>query len=158
MALHSVVVKASSYRRPPSPGARANQLVRNDCYVAIGTEEEKLALLRQFAVMDYRVASVFPLPGRFHTTFHSSKGNYKLPVIGIDSLDLLGGVHVLFEDAFVALENAFPATTKLTIGPTPLVCITPLLGNEEGELIPMVSGNRRGTVGGTKLINRLLMS
>ena len=114
--------------------------LRARCYVATGPDEEKLALLQRFAATDYLIASSFPVPERFHTTIITECGQQKYAVAGKAALDVTGGVQVLFEDAFAELEKAFPATTKLTIGRSPLVCITPLLGNDDsGELRPMTA-------------------
>ncbi|MGE5302620.1 MAG: hypothetical protein ACM3TN_04785 [Alphaproteobacteria bacterium] len=110
--------------------------LRARCYVRCGTDQEKLEFLRRCAESDYMVAQMFPVPERFHTTFHEGGETHKLAVVAADSLKPLGGVQVLFEDAFRQLERELPITTKLSIGRDPLVCITPLLGNDNDELFP----------------------
>jgi hypothetical protein len=46
---------------------------------------------------------------------------------------------MLFEDVLVALENSLPTTTKLSIGREPLVCITPLIADDNNQLTPKTS-------------------
>jgi hypothetical protein len=110
--------------------------LRARCYVRSGTDEEKLAFLRSQAETDYLVADMFPVPERFHTTFHVNNETRKMAVVGMDSLAPFGGVQILFEDAYQQLEKELPATTKLTIGRDPLVCITPLLSDDNNGLHP----------------------
>ena len=119
--------------------------LRARCYVGSGNDDEKLALLSRFAPIDYLIAQPFPVPERLHTTFIEDKSTKKLPVIEMKSLELLGGPQVLFEEIYVALENQLPAQTKLEIGQQPLVCITPLFGDDEAEIGPRFSG--RITIG-----------
>ena len=110
--------------------------LRARSYVRSGTDEEKLEFLRSLAETDYMVAQLFPVPERFHTTFVEGEEERKMPVVGRDSLGPLGGEQILFEDAFQQLEKELPATTKLSIGRDPMVCITPLLADENNELHP----------------------
>ena len=111
--------------------------LRARCYVGSGSDEEKLALLRQFSEIDYLIAQPFPVPERFHTIL-VREGNVegKAPVVHLTSLESLGGPKVLFEDAFVALERQLPAQTKLSISQRPLLCITPLFADENDEIEP----------------------
>lgn len=118
--------------------------LRARCYVRTGTDEEKLAFLRQFAETDYMIAQMFPVPERFHTTFHEGGESRKMTVVCLDSLEPLGGVQVLFEDAFQQLESELPKTTKLSIGRDPLICITPLLSDDDNGLRPQTQS--RGTL------------
>jgi hypothetical protein len=115
--------------------------LRARCYVRCGTDEEKLEFLRLHAESDY-VAQMFPVPERFHTTFHEGQETRKLPVVAADSLEPLGGIQVLFEDAFRQLESELPTTTNLSIGRDPLVCITPLLADDNNDLHPQT--HKRG--------------
>lgn len=110
--------------------------LRARCYVRTGTDEEKLEFLRQLAQSDYMVAQMFPIPERFHTTFVEGSEKRKMAVIALDSLDPLGGVQILFEDAFQQLESELPRTTDLSIGRDPLVCITPLLMDDNNQFQP----------------------
>lgn len=111
--------------------------LRARCYVGSGNDEKKLELLRQFSETDYLIAQPFPVPERFHTIL-VREGNVqeKVPVVHLTSLEPLGGPKVLFEDAFVALEQQLPAQTKLSISQQPLLCITPLLADENDEIKP----------------------
>lgn len=122
--------------------------LRGRCYIGSGSDEEKLALLRRFAPTDYLIAQPFPVPERLHTTFVTEDGTRKLPVIGTGPVERMGGPGMLFEEVFVELEKQLPAQTRLSIGRDPMICITPLLGSEDGNLSPItspssVSGSRR---------------
>ena len=117
--------------------------LRARCYVGSDSDEEKLALLRQFAPVDYLIAQPFPIPERFHTTFVEGDTKKKLPVIHITSVEPLGGHEVLFEEAFVELEKQLPAQTRLKIGQQPLLCITPLMIDDSGEIKPHFSGRTK---------------
>lgn len=110
--------------------------LRARCYLRSGTDEEKLTFLSQFAETDYMVAQMFPLPERFHTTIHEGDEAHKLAAVSMHALGPFGGVHILFEDAFRQLEKELPASTNLNIGRDPLVCITPLLVDDGGEIHP----------------------
>ncbi|HEY1462689.1 MAG TPA: hypothetical protein VGF44_04665 [Terriglobales bacterium] len=113
--------------------------LRARCYICTGIDEDKLAMLRRFAVSDYQIAQMFPIPDRFHTTIVEGDTKRKLAVVGLDSLEATGGVMMLFEDVLVALENSLPTTTKLSIGREPLVCITPLIADDNNQLTPKTS-------------------
>jgi hypothetical protein len=117
--------------------------LRARCYVGSGDDEEKLALLRRCAQLDYLIAQPFPIPEQFHTTVIQDGTPKKLPVVHLASLDSLGGPQVLFEEAFVALERQLPAQTSLSISQEPLLCITPLLGDDDGEIKPNFKGQTR---------------
>jgi len=117
--------------------------LRARCYVGSGTDEEKLTLLRRFAQTDYLIAQPFPIPERFHTTIVEGNAQKRMAVIHLDSLQSVGGPQVLFDDAFVALERQLPAQTNLSIGQQPLICITPLLADDNGEITPSFKGRTR---------------
>lgn len=117
--------------------------LRARCYLGSGGDDEKLAFLRRFAQTDYLIAQVFPVPERFHTTIVEGNTQKKMAVVHLDSLDYLGGPQILFEDAFVALEKQLPAQTNLSIGQQPLICITPLLGDDNGEITPSFNARRK---------------
>jgi hypothetical protein len=110
--------------------------LRARCYVGSGDDEAKLALLRRFAQIDYLIAQPFPVPERFHTTIVEGNTQKKVPVVHLTSLEPFGGPQVLFEEAFVALERQLPAQTDLSIGQQPLLCITPLLADDNGKIKP----------------------
>jgi hypothetical protein len=117
--------------------------LRARCYVGSGADDEKLTLLRRFAQTDYLIAQPFPIPERFHTTIVEGNTQKKAPVIHLESLEPLGGAQVLFEEAFAALERQLPAQTNLTIGQQPLICITPLLADDNGEIRPSFKARRK---------------
>jgi hypothetical protein len=49
----------------------------------------------------------------------------------------------LFEDAIVEMGKAFPAQSKIKVSECPLVCITPLAGDEDGNIKPEFHTTRR---------------
>ena len=63
--------------------------VRARAYVGIGTEEEKLAMLQQFANWDYLIAKPFPIPERFHTTLVEGDEQQRMPVAHVSILNAL---------------------------------------------------------------------
>jgi hypothetical protein len=117
--------------------------LRARCYVASGTDEEKLTLLRQFAATDYLIAQPFPIPERFHTRLLNCPEQPKLSIAAFQALQPDGGVQILFEDAFKELDKQLPMQTKLTIGSDPLVCITPLLADDNDKLHPQTERQGR---------------
>jgi hypothetical protein len=117
--------------------------LRARAYVAMGSDEEKLHLLQRHATLDYLIATPFPVPERFHTTFIELDGNKKMPVALRSAIEATVGLQNIFEDVFVAMEKALPAQTKLSIGTDPLVCITPVLGNDDGALRVNIGGEKR---------------
>jgi hypothetical protein len=117
--------------------------LRARTYVAMGSDEEKLQLLQRHATLDYLIATPFPVPERFHTTFIELDGKKKMPVALRSAIESTVGLQNMFEDVFVAMEKALPAQTKLSIGTDPLVCITPVLGNDDGVLRVNIEGEKR---------------
>jgi hypothetical protein len=109
--------------------------LRARAYVGYGTDEEKLALLKRFATTDYLIAQPFPVPERFQMTLGK-----RLGVAHASYLPAIGGVERLFEDVFVELEKQLPAQTKLSIGQKPLLCVTPLFGDDDGNIYLRFSG------------------
>lgn len=108
--------------------------LRARCYVGSGNDESDLLKLREFAEKDYVIAHPFPVPNRFHSTVVEGNVQRKIPAVHGGSLDPLGGPQALFEDAFLELDRQLPADTKLSIGKDPLVCITPLVADENDEI------------------------
>jgi hypothetical protein len=117
--------------------------LRARCYVHNGTEEEKLAFLRSCAETDFLVAQPFPIPERLHTTVVEGNNRQKMPIASHSALQATDGVGVLFEEVFQEMEKQLPAQTKLSIGRDPLVCITPLLGDEHGNMRPLTTNTGR---------------
>jgi hypothetical protein len=117
--------------------------LRARCYVHSGTDEEKLAFLRSFAPTDFLIAQPFPILERFHTTLVSGERELKVPMASYVALKALDGLGSLFEEVFQAMENQLPAQTKLRIGKQPIVCMTPLLGDEDGNMRPLTENTER---------------
>lgn len=113
--------------------------LRARCYVQAGTDDEKLAFLQQFAETDYLVAQSFPVPEWAHTTFDDGVEKKKMAVASYSALQASGMIGALFEEAYQAMEKQLPAQTKLGIGSDPLVCITPLLGDDYGNMRPLTA-------------------
>ena len=102
-------------------------------YVFAGTDEEKLSFLQERASLDFLVARPFEIPPDYHTTIEGQK----MPVFPAKLLQNYGGpipLTDLFESIFREIEDQFPAQTQLTIPEDPLVCLTPLIGDENGIL------------------------
>jgi hypothetical protein len=117
--------------------------LRGRLYLASGSDAEKLAVLRGYADVDYLIARPFPIPERLHTTFVLGGEHRKLAVVNRDSLPLLGGEMVLFEEVLQELERQLPAQTPFKISQSPLVCITPLLGTDDGAIKPSFTKRSR---------------
>jgi len=107
-------------------------------YVATGSERDKLDLLHKFAGCDHLVARWFPIPERFHTNVVSETGETSVPVIHSGDVRSIGGAEVLFEDAITELEKELPTLGRMSIGKNPLYCLTPLLLEVTGELVPQI--------------------
>lgn len=117
--------------------------LRARCYVHSGTDEEKLAFLRSCAETDFLVAQPFPIPERLHATVVEGNNRQKMPVASHSTLQATDGVGVLFEEVFEQMEKQLPAQTKLSFRRDPLVCITPLLGDEHGNMRPLTTNTGR---------------
>ena len=117
--------------------------LRARCYVHSGTDEEKLAFLQKYAETDYLVAQPFPVPERFHITIVDGDKEQRVPMASYSGI--LGSVPFisLFEDAIQGMGKGLPAQTKLIIGQDPIVCMTPLLGDEDGNLRPLMANSVR---------------
>ena len=105
--------------------------LRARCYIGTGSDQDKLRFLQQHAALDYLIAKPFPIPKRFHVS--------GMAVYHKAALDLLSNPVELFEDAIQAMERELPAQTKLSIPHRPLVCLTPLIGNDRREIFPSVN-------------------
>jgi hypothetical protein len=113
--------------------------LRARCYVHSGTDDEKLAFLRSLAETDYLIAQPFPIPEWAHTTIHEGETSRKLPVALYEGLRASGHFGRLFEEAYQTMQSQLPVQTKLGIGQDPLVCITPLRGDEDGNMRPLTA-------------------
>lgn len=115
--------------------------LRARAYLGTGTEEDKLLLLQKFSTTDYLIAQPFAVPEQFHTTVVGTRRTI-VPVALGAAVDMIGGVEIMFEEAFKALQSLMPAQTKLRVNQRPLVCITPLFGDSEGNIYPKHHGER----------------
>lgn len=117
--------------------------LRARCYVHSGTDEEKLAYLRSFAETDYLIAQSFPIPEDYHLTMDYGDRQEKLPMATYKGLRETGHFHMLFEKVYESMHGQLPEQTKLSIGQSPLVCVTPLRGDEDGNLSPLTENTER---------------
>lgn len=117
--------------------------LRARCYVHSGTDEEKLTFLRSFAEMDYLIAQPFPVPEAFHVTMDYGDRKETLPFATYKGLRETGHFTALFESVYDAMQAQLPAQTKLRIGQQPIVCMTPLLGDEDGNMRPLTENTER---------------
>jgi hypothetical protein len=117
--------------------------LRTRAYIGTGTDEEKLVLLQAFATTDYLIGAAFPVPDRFHIRSSGPLGEVPVPVCHRSVLEVLDSPIGVFEDAIRSLNAALPSQTKLTIGNSPLVCITSLVGDEHGTIRPVIAGIQR---------------
>ncbi len=115
--------------------------VRVRFYVGTGSDEEKLAFLQRFAVVDYLIARPFPVPKRLHT--HLPATGAVAPVVPRQALRLLPNRIDAFEEAIKTIRDELPAQTKLDVPESPLVCITTLVGDENGNLEVVIDGEDR---------------
>ena len=117
--------------------------LRARCYVHSGTDEEKLAFLQNVAETDYLVAQSFEIPERFHTTVHNEHESNRLPVSTYNGIRATVPFATLFEDAIQEIEKQVPKQTTLRIGQQPIVCMTPLRGDEDGNVRPLTANTER---------------
>lgn len=90
-----------------------------------GSDTEKLRELQRLAKSDFLIAKSFPIPAQY-----SIKG---MPICHIEVFEMINKVD-LFKEAILFLQNELPAQTTFDIPDQPLVCITPLLGDESGNI------------------------
>lgn len=116
--------------------------LRAKAYVATGTDEEKLELLRTLSLTDWRIAPIYPIPERHVvvTEFGEKPGLYYLGSSG-GLNDLLG----LFEEAIQEVQKGFPADCKLEIPMAPITCLTPLYLHDDHTMEVRPSDVKRRT-------------
>ena len=115
--------------------------LRGRLYVGVGSEDEKIELLQHFALIDYLIARPFPIPEAFHIHFLGAESEVKLPVAYRRvHIDMKNTPLRIFEDAIRILNDEIPAQTKLEIPCSPIVCITPLLAEDDGRIRPFIEG------------------
>jgi hypothetical protein len=115
--------------------------LRARAYVGVGSDDDKVELLRRFAEIDYLIARPFPVPEAFHVVLADS--GTKLPVAYAHAVSLMNAPLEIFEAAIKSLNDDIPAQTKLEIPRAPLVCITTLIGDDGGNLRPLVTETKR---------------
>jgi hypothetical protein len=112
--------------------------LRARCYVHTGTNTEKLEFLRSVAGIDYLIAQTFEIPERFHITIHDGERVAKVPMASYTGIRATVPFSALFEDAIHEMEKQIPKQTPLGIGQQPLVCMTTLLGDAEGNMRALI--------------------
>ncbi len=115
--------------------------LRARAYLGQGSDEEKLNFLKNFATVDHLVASVFPIPKAFHVRFGDTAAAQS--VAYRPALAALASPIAIFEEAIKALNDDLPAQTDLQIPAEPLVCLTNLIGDEDGNIRPVIDATRR---------------
>jgi hypothetical protein len=126
--------------------------LRARAYVCTGNDEDDLALLQRLAATDYLIAKPFSIPEPFYirkTSVETGKDE-TLQVAHVSvvtqsavALGMVGSQITIFEDAIKQLEKEFPAQSRLTVPENPLVCVTPLVGDEDGNIKPEFKSMRR---------------
>jgi len=120
--------------------------LRARAYVQRGSDEEKLRFLQRFAETDYLIARPFPIPERFHTMVVEGRTKRKMPVMPTQLLETHGGPVTaadLFDEAFKQIEKDLPAQTRLSIPEDPLICLTGLYADDDGNVRPRIDGQVR---------------
>jgi hypothetical protein len=102
--------------------------LRARAYLGYGSEQEKLAFLQQFARSDYLIARPFKIPKLWWL-----EGR---PVFHQAVLQTWPSAIPLFLEAIRTLQAELPSQTPFDIPLRPLVCITPLLGDDDGHIRP----------------------
>lgn len=110
------------------------QGLRMQHYVATGSDDEKLQLLQERSRRDYYTAPAVPITQRFFTMRIDGTEMRRVPVVKPEALELLGGPLPLFEDAIQQLEAGVLKRQNLAVPQHPLMCVTPLLADDEGTL------------------------
>ena len=99
--------------------------LRARAYLLEGNDSDKLRELQRHSKTDYLIARAFPIPARLgingNPIFHESV------FITFDKIKL-------FEDAINTLQSELPAQTPFDISDQPLVCFTPLIGDDDGNI------------------------
>ena len=125
--------------------------VRAKPYVCDGTEAEKLAFLQSRASLDYLIALPFDVPEVCYPVIDETSqdqqniqwsaelktGENRPLEVGVMRLayELPEYRNLLLEQAFKKLGDSIPEQTQQTIPDEPLMCITPVMTNDDGEII-----------------------
>jgi len=100
--------------------------LRARAYFLEGNDKDKLKELQRLSKTDYLIAKAFPIPQRYQLD--------EVGVFVVHGLQLLPNKTALFEDAIQFLQSELPAQTPYDIPDQPLVCVTPLLGDDDGNI------------------------
>lgn len=104
--------------------------LRARAYFVVGTDEEKMNELQKHSQTDYLIARAFSIPARYHingqAVYHKA------------AFDLLDSPVDLFREAINTLQNELPSQTPFDIPSKPVVCFTPLLGDDFGNIRPKI--------------------
>lgn len=112
--------------------------LRIKLYVCEGTDIEKLSFLKSRAYFDYLIGHPFTVPARFNTNFIDGNGSEaKYAVIHHDVAISLGGIDQLFFDGLDELQKKLPTQTRLSIPESPLIKVTALVGEGNGNIVPL---------------------
>lgn len=117
--------------------------LRARAYVGTGSDEEKLAMLKEAAEIDYLIAAPYPIPERYHLLVTEDSKEEKVPVFLASMLKTLDSPIALYEDAIKEIASNIPAQTELEVSANPLCCVTPLLAEADNTLTPTSDRNRR---------------
>jgi hypothetical protein len=118
--------------------------LRARAYISSGPESEKLTFLRTYADVDYLIAKPFPIPERFHYSVRIEDSTSQNLKVAHESVFALSDSPIaLFEDAIKFLESEIPSQTELQISQSPIVCVTPLMGEEGGKIYPSYDATDR---------------
>ena len=115
--------------------------LRARAYLGQGSDDKKLDLLKNFATVDYLLARVFPIPKAFYVRLGDKAT--ELSVAYRPALDAFASPLAIFEEAIKTLNYDLPAQTNLQFPADPLVCITTLIGDENGNIRPIINSTRR---------------
>lgn len=118
-------------------------------YSCVGTDIEKISLLQKLAPTDYVTAKKHQLPDRFSCSYTDGS-----VIPRATFLDAVKEPNIqLFNEIFVNLENELPPLIKFTglemqqikqsLPESPLVIITVLYEDPEGNIRPMISDQDR---------------
>jgi hypothetical protein len=110
--------------------------LRIKLYICEGAEQEKLEFLRSRCYLDYLIARPFSVPKRFGTTFVGEEESIKYAVVHHDSMGPLGGIEQLFFEGLDTMETDLPMQTRLSIPESPLMKLTALALDSDGEIVP----------------------
>jgi hypothetical protein len=100
--------------------------LRARAYFLEGSDDDKLRELQRLSLVDYLIAKAFPIPQRYQLD--------KTGVFVVRGLQILPTKTALFEDAIQFLQSEMPFQTPFDIPDKPLVCITPLIGDDDGNI------------------------